>query len=319
MRYRRLGRTGIKVSEIGFGVYSVTGLYGELGRDRAIDLLRKSFDLGINLYDTADMYGFGLGETILREAFGNDLEDIVVATKVGYDFYSNKSGKPVRNFDPRYIEYAVRRSVERLGKKPIDILQIHNPTLEALSNPEIFNTLRRLVDEGLIEHVGVALGPETDVYREAVKASEYSEVETMQFVYNILEQEPGYSIASICMEKDIGILARVPHAGGILSGRLSLSDVDRLKDHRSLRDRKWYEWAFKVYSKVLDAIKGVEGTPGQIAVRFILDSINASSVIVIATSVDELAEYADSSRLKKLDNEVIDRLRRIYQDSVSEL
>ena len=318
MRYGSLGRTGIKVSEIGFGVYSVTGLYGEFERSHAIRILRKAYDLGINLFDTADMYGYGLGETILREAFG-DLKDLVVATKVGYDFYSSKGGKPLRNFSPSYIDYAVRRSVERLGKKPIDLLQLHNPTLEALSDPEVFKVLAELVDKGFIEHIGIALGPETEVYEHALKSIEHSEVESLQFVYNILEQEPGYRIAKLCNSRNLGILVRVPHAGGILSERLKREDIGRIRDHRSLRERKWYEWAFNLYNEVSKIFSQVDGTPGQISIRFALDSINASSAIVIATSIDELEEYAGASKYGGLDYRVVSALRDIYYRHVKDL
>ena len=180
---------------IGFGVYSVTGMYGSVPKDSAIRLLREAVGMGVNFFDTADVYGRGYGETLLKEAFRGYVsrDDLVIATKVGYDFYTNPSN-PTRRYDPEYIESAVRRSVRRLGTT-IDLLQVHNPTLEALKSDGLYRALLRLRREGLVAHVGVALGPEVDVYEEAMEALNHSEVETVQFVYNMLEQEPGATIA----------------------------------------------------------------------------------------------------------------------------
>jgi aryl-alcohol dehydrogenase-like predicted oxidoreductase len=314
MKYRRLGGTGLEVSEVSYGVYSLTGMYGEIGVSDAIKILRLAWDLGINLFDTADVYGKGYGEEILRRAFGDGVKEIVVATKVGYDIYA--PGKRFqRRYDPEYIEYAVRKSVERIGKRPIDILQIHNPPLEVLKSPQLYRTLRNMVERGLAEHVGIALGPERDVLREALEAIEHSEVEVIQFVYNALEQRPGREIARAAGEKGIGVLVRVPHASGILSERIDREGTEKLKDHRSLRDKAWLEWAFNLYDAMKPILRGYGATPGQNAIRFILSSIPVSSVVVIATSEEELREYAEAPDKGLLDPEAVSRIIELYEEA----
>jgi len=314
MKYRKLGGTGLEVSEVSYGVYSLTGMYGEIGVSDAIKILRLAWDLGINLFDTADVYGKGYSEEILRRAFGDGIKEIVVATKVGYDIYA--SGERFqRRYDPEYIEFAVRKSSERIGKRPIDILQIHNPPLEVLKSPQLYRTLRNIVERGLAEHVGIALGPERDVLREALEAIKHSEVEVIQFVYNALEQRPGREIACAAGGNGIGVLVRVPHAGGILSERIDREGAKKLKDHRSLRDRAWLEWAFNLYDAMKPILRGYGATPGQNAIRFILSSIPVSSVVVIATSGEELREYAEAPDKGLLDPEAVNRIIELYEEA----
>ncbi|MEL9929568.1 MAG: aldo/keto reductase [Fervidicoccaceae archaeon] len=314
MRYRKLGSTGLEVSEISYGVYSLTGLYGDVDLEKAVRILRKALDLGINLFDTADVYGMGYGESILQKAFGSDVKDIIIATKIGYDIYSSGE-KHLRRYDPEYLLFAARNSCERIGKKPIDIIQIHNPPLEALRNPELYKAMTRLVEEGLALHVGVALGPERDVLGEALEALSHKEVEVIQFIYNALEQRPGKEIATIASEKNVGILVRVPHAGGILGGRLARAHVERLRDHRSLRSRDWFEKAFQLY-ELMKPYLLVDGfTDAQNAIRFIFSSIQASSVIVIATSEEELEEYVRISDKKPMDRSIVAKIEELYREA----
>lgn len=313
MRYRTLGKTGLKVSELSFGVYSLTGMYGEVEEEKAIKILKLAAGLGINLFDTADVYGQGYGEKILRRAFGDSVKEILVATKAGYDFYSNP-GKPARRYDPEYIEFAVRMSIERVGKRPLDLLQIHNPPLEELRRPELYAKLRELVEKGYVDHVGVALGPEKHVESEAEEALAHEEVESVQIIYNALEQRPGREIALRAHEKGVGILVRVPHAGGILSERLGRGDAGNLKDHRALRERAWLERAFGLYDKIRPLLRSTGSTPGQAALRFILSSIPASSVILIATSEEELSEYVEASEQGPLAEDVVRSVARLYEE-----
>jgi aryl-alcohol dehydrogenase-like predicted oxidoreductase len=314
MIYRRLGKTGIEVSEISLGVYSVTGMYGDVAPEKAMKILRLARDLGINLFDTADVYGRGYGEEILRKTFGDDVREMVIATKVGYDIYAQDKGLQ-RRYDPGYIMYAAKKSCERIGKRPIDILQIHNPPLETLRSPQLYRLLRDLVDRGLAEHVGIALGPEKHVLSEALEAIEHGEVEAIQFIYNALEQRPGREIAMRASEKGLGILVRVPHAGGILSERIDRKGFEKLGDHRSLRDRDWLEWAFNLYDSMKPYLKGYSATPGQNSIRFILSSIPVSSVVVIATSEDELREYAEASDKGPLDPVAVRRIIELYEEA----
>lgn len=313
MEYRTLGRTGLKVSVLSYGVYSLTGMYGYVDESEAIKVLTRAWDLGINFYDTADVYGFGLGERLLKKAFGDGVRDLVIATKVGYDFYL----KPmVRRYDPNYIKYAVSMSIERLGKKPIDLLQIHNPPHEVLRRESLYRTLRELIEEGLVQHVGIALGPEVNVLKEALEALAHEEVEAIQFVYNMLEQQPGRIIASMAKRFNVGVIVRVPHAGGVLDESLKPGMESMLEDHRSLRRSGWFKWAYETYGLLKQLLKDLPGTPGQKALRFIMDTIEPHSVVLIAKDIEKLVEYLGALKLPRLNARLIEELERVHDDMV---
>lgn len=317
MEYSVLGRTGIRVSRIGFGVYSVTGMYGHVPEDEALELLRLADRLGINFYDTADVYGNGYGEEILCKAFGErGMQRIVVATKIGYDFYSGETPPP-RRYDEDYLLYAVEKSSERLCKKPIDIVQIHNPPLSALRSKEFWKTVEKISEEGYAKALGIALGPETDVLEHALIAISHSDlVSVIQFVYNMLEQEPGATIARLAKNKGIGTISRVPHAGGVLDESIGVKDIAKISDHRALRRRGWYEWALETYLEMKKVVDHLPGTPGQRAIRFILDSAPIDSVIIIANNMDRLKEYVDALRLPSLGKDIVTELARIYMSRI---
>ena len=299
---------------IAYGVYSVTGMYGEVPRGEAVRLLRLARDLGAHHFDTADVYGRGLGEELIREAFQG--ERVAVATKVGYDFYSSPE-RPVRRMELDYLVRATRRSLERLGLDKVDILYLHNPTRDAFTSGVAARFLRWARREAA-DLVGVALGPETDILEEALLALDTGEVDVLQFVYNMLEQEPGRTIALLARERGVRSVARVPHAGGVLDERLKPGEEAGVRDHRSLRRAGWYRWAFRVYyERMKPILDKLPGTPGQRALSFIFSSIPVWSVVVVARSEGELREYLSPESLAEMPRSVVEELRRIYMGEVA--
>ena len=165
MKFRTIPNTDLSVSEVGFGVWTVaTNWWGTKTDEEAIAMLRKARDLGINFFDTADTYGNGRGETLLQEAFGPNPDDVVYATKFGYDIYSNQEAKRgqqelPQKFDREFLRYACEQSLLRLGVASIPLWQIHNAHLDSVFNDELWATLEELKSEGKVRHFGVALGP----------------------------------------------------------------------------------------------------------------------------------------------------------------
>ena len=315
--YRVLGPTGLRVSVISYGVYSLTGMYGPVGMEEALSLLRYARELGINLFDTGDVYGYGMGEEILRRALGDGIEEAVVATKIGYDFYSSKE-RPARRYDEKYLRFAAGMSAKRLGKRPIDLLQLHNPPLEVLKKREVYRTAKALIDEGLIEHFGIALGPEVDVLPQAMEALKHDEVEVLQFVYNALEQEPGRVIAKEARKHGVGVMVRVPHAGGVLDETIGPDEAEGLRDHRMLRRQGWFKWAFKAYRAMKEKLGPLPGTPGQKALKFIDQTIRPDSIVVIAKDRETLSDYTDYTKIKDLPGDVIEYIKKIYDQAIWE-
>ncbi|MGB3682743.1 MAG: aldo/keto reductase, partial [Rubrobacteraceae bacterium] len=223
MKYRSLGNTDIRVSEVGFGVWTVsTGWWGEVVDDRSVRLLRQAQERGINYFDTADTYGSGKGETLLADAFGHMRDEVVISTKIGYDFYTNteRRGQQARpqDWSEDFIRFALEKSLERLGTDYIDLLQLHNTKMDAVENDELFDLMDRFVEEGKIRAYGVALGPKIGWLEEGVKAMHDRDLSALQMIYNVLEQDPGRELIEAGRETDTSLIVRVPHSSGMLEG-----------------------------------------------------------------------------------------------------
>src|SRR5918997_2964486 len=191
MTYRKLGGTDIAVSEVGFGVWTVsTGWGGEVDEARSVALLRKAFDAGINYFDTADTYGSGLGETLLAEAFGGMRGEVVISTKIGYDFYNHtaRRGQQERpqDWSEDFIRFALVQSLKRLDTDYIDFLQLHNAKMDAVENDRLFELLEEFEREGKIRSYGVALGPKIGWLEEGVRAMRARDLAGVQMIHNVL-------------------------------------------------------------------------------------------------------------------------------------
>jgi aryl-alcohol dehydrogenase-like predicted oxidoreductase len=174
MKYRNLAGTDISISEVGFGVWTVsTGWWGEVDDHRSVHLLRGAFEKGINYFDTADTYGSGLGETLLTDAFGGMRDEVVISTKIGYDFYNHTAhrGQQERpqDWSEDFIRFALEGSLKRLGTDYIDFLQLHNTKMDAIENDRLFGLMEEFKREGKIRSYGVALGPKIGWLEEGVK------------------------------------------------------------------------------------------------------------------------------------------------------
>jgi aryl-alcohol dehydrogenase-like predicted oxidoreductase len=196
MRYRTLHNTDIRVSELGFGTWTVsTGWWGTYTDEQARDLIRVALDLGVNYIDTADAYGNGRGETFLAPLLA-ERRDLVVGTKFGYDFYNNPE-RPrgqrelPQDMSPKFIRFACEQSLSRLGTDHIDIYQPHNPRVTTLLQDEHWETLERLRDEGKIRAYGPSLGPAIGWRDEGIYSTAVRRAPVTQMIYNMLEQDPG--------------------------------------------------------------------------------------------------------------------------------
>lgn len=242
LKYRRLGKSDIKVSEIGFGAWTI-GLdwWGKkIEDDEAIRMLKRAFDRGINFFDTGDMYGKGKSEKLIGIAFKGMRNEIIYSSKWGYDMYNAEQighSELPQKHNSEYLQYALDKSLERLQTDYIDVYSLHNPKMQAVSNSELFDALDNLVTSGKIRSHGVALGPAIGWKEEGLHAIKEHNITCLQSVYNILEQDPGNDLLKAGEEKDVGIMARVPDASGILTGKVNENTTFNKNDHRSVRKR----------------------------------------------------------------------------------
>jgi aryl-alcohol dehydrogenase-like predicted oxidoreductase len=319
VKYRTLGTTELEVSEVGFGVWSVsTSWWGKVSEEEAIRLLVRAYDLGVNFFDTADTYGDGYGEEILARALGKQRHDIVIGTKFGYDFYSNiiREGHKERpqKFEPEFIRFACEQSLRRLKTDYIDLYQLHNPRIAAIEKDEVFDTLKELVKEGKIRYYGVALGPDIGWFEEGEASMKERKVAALQIIYSILEQEPARRFFPIAREMKTGLITRVPHASGLLDGTYTKDTVFDPSDHRSHRRREWLEQGVKKVAQLDFLTQSLSSTIGQIAIKFALSGPQVATVLPNITNMPQLEEFAAASETEEIPSEFLERIQELYDD-----
>jgi len=316
MKYRRLGTTDLEVSEVGFGVWTLTtGWWGEHGEDEVVRMLRQAFDLGINFFDTADVYGDGRGETVLAKALGPVRDRCVYATKIGYNWYDHKSNgqrERPQDFSPAFMRRAVEGCLERLGTDRIDWLQLHNPRLATLQRDEVFETLAELQREGKVRWWGAALGPAIGWRDEGLYAIRERRAPALQVIHNLLEQEPGRDFLEAAAETGCGLVIRVPHSSGLLEGRYTENTTFPPSDHRSHRPRSWLIDGLKKVEQL--RFLEIEGrrTLGQAAIQWLLHYPSIASVLPNIYDEDQLREFAAASESPPLTQEEFDRVQTLY-------
>src|SRR5271165_1836109 len=227
MKYRTYRNTDLTVSEVGFGMWTLsTGWWGNFTEQEAVNLMRKAFDLGITLYDAADTYGNGLSEELIAKAFFRQRDQIVIATKIGYDFVHHGNERRgqreiPQDFSPESMVRATESALKRLKTDRIDLLQLHNIRMEQVHDDAVWQTLERLKEQGKVRHYGIALGPAIGWLYEGVNAIRERDFASVQHIYNLLEQHPGKAMHAAAEDagKETMFLIRVPHSSGMLEGK----------------------------------------------------------------------------------------------------
>jgi aryl-alcohol dehydrogenase-like predicted oxidoreductase len=324
MQYREIRGTGIRVSTVGFGVWTVgTTWWGVKERQTGIDLLRRAFDQGVTFYDTADAYDHGNAETILKEALGEHRDELVIATKFGYDIYNypESQGQQERPHDwsPAYMRKALEGSLKRLGTDHIDLYQLHNPRIEAIRNDDLWAELDKAKSEGLIRHVGTALGPAIDVRQigEAVETITLRGA-TPQIIYNFLEQDLGRGVIPTAEAKSASIVVRVPHSSGLLDGTVKKETEFAPGDHRhwrvttNERRRMWLEDGLRKVER-FEYMTGPQRSIGQLALQFILHEPAIASILPNIYEADGLDDFCSYDKATPLTEEEYNTLQALYE------
>ena len=300
MKYKVLGKSGIKVSEIGFGAWTIAlDWWGKKIDDvEAKHMLKKAYDLGINFFETADMYGKGKSEKLIGEVFKEMRNEIVISTKYGYDFESVEQighKELPQRFDSAFTENALKNSLNRLQTDYIDVYGLHNPKLNHIRDDKIFQTLDQKIKEEKIKTYQVALGPAIGWTHEGLEAMNRKNVSAVQTVYNILEQTPGNELIENGERKNVGILVRVPDASGILTGKVKADTKIDEKDHRSVRKGEWIKASLTKVKQLMPIAERNGLTITELAIKFILSKNAVSSVFPTVVSIDEIESFASMS------------------------
>jgi aryl-alcohol dehydrogenase-like predicted oxidoreductase len=317
LRYRTLGKSDIKVSEVGFGAWTIAlDWWGKKIEDEeAKRMIRRAYDLGINFFETADMYGKGKSERLLGEVFEGMREEVVISTKYGYDFEGvaqiGHSELPQR-FDPLFTDRALKNSLERLRTDHIDVYGLHNPKLSHIRDDTIFYTLDSKINDGKIGTYQVALGPAIGWTQEGIEAMSRKNVSAVQTVYNILEQTPGNELIQSAQKKNVGILVRVPDASGILTGKVNADTKIDQKDHRSVRKGEWIKSALDKVEQLRPIAQRNGLTITELAIKFILSKTPVASVLPTVISIEEVEQFAQMSDGRYLSNSDMSEISKLY-------
>ncbi len=224
MEYRELGRTGWKVSTISFGAWAIGGTWGDVKDEESLAALHRALDLGVNFFDTADVYGDGRSEQLLGKLRKERSEKFYVATKVG-----RRSNPHIASgYTKANLTAFVERSLQNLDVEALDLLQLHSPPTQVFYMPEVFAVLDDLVKAGKLRYYGVSV----EKVEEALKAIEYPNVQSVQIIFNMFRQRPLDLFFGEAQRRKIGILARVPLSSGMLTGKMSRESTFEQDDHR---------------------------------------------------------------------------------------
>jgi aryl-alcohol dehydrogenase-like predicted oxidoreductase len=320
MRFRTYKNTDLAVSEVGFGLWTIsTGWWGNFSDAEAVDLMHKALDLGVTLFDAADTYGNGRSEELIAKAFPNQRDQIVVATKVGYDFvtHGENRGRGQReipqDFSPEAIVRATDAALKRLKTDRIDLLQLHNIRMEQVDDELIWTALDKMKAAGKIRCYGIALGPAIGWLYEGVECIRARNLTSVQHIYNILEQHPGRAMhdAAIGAGKDTMFLIRVTHSSGMLEGKYTAETTFPPTDHRSHRPRSWLLNGVKKVEQ-LRFLENSERTLGQAALQWLLNDDRVASTLPNIYNEEQLIEFAKAPETPALTADELVKIDDLY-------
>jgi len=322
MNYRELGRTGWKVSEISFGAWAIGGAWGEVDDRESLATLHRAADLGVNFYDTADVYGDGRSERLLAQLKRERSEEIIIATKAGRRLDPHVAS----GYNRENLSAFIERSLKNLETGALDLLQLHCPPTDVYYNPELFAALDDFVRQGKIRNYGVSV----ERVEEALSAIEYPGVQTVQIIFNIFRQRPAELFFGEAKKRGVGILARVPLASGLLTGKLTSHSQFEADDHRAFNRHgeafdRGETFSGVDYATGLQAVEELralvpEGmTMAQFALRWILMFDAVTCAIPGAKRPSQVEDNARASDSPPPDAETMRAVQKIYERRIRAL
>ena len=317
MEYRSLGRTGWNISEIGFGAWGIGGdAWGTTDDRQSLTALHKAIDLGVNFIDTADVYGDGHSEQLVAQVRRERSESLIIATKAGRRLNPHvASGYNNRQNLTGFVE----RSLRNLDTDALDLLQLHCPPSEVYDMPEVFGILDDLVQQGKIRFYGVSV----ERVDEALKAITYPNVQSVQIIFNMFRLKPAEQFFAAAREQKVGILARVPLASGLLTGKFRPDTQFSSQDHRNYnRHGEAFDqgetFSGVEYTTGLQAVDALRplvppgATMAQLALRWILMFPEVTTTIPGAKTPQQAEDNVKAAALPPLSDETMQRVRTVY-------
>jgi aryl-alcohol dehydrogenase-like predicted oxidoreductase len=322
MKYRELGRTGWKVSAISFGAWAIGGAWGNVDDKESLAALHAALDGGVNFFDTADVYGDGHSERLLAKLKKERKEQFYIATKAG----RRLPQQIPEGYSRKNLTAWIERSLKNLDTDTIDLLQLHCPPTQVFYMPEVFGILDDLVKAGKLRHYGVSV----EKVEEALKAIEFPNIQTIQIIFNIFRQRPAELFFPEAQRRKVGILARVPLASGMLSGKITRQSEFASDDHRNFnrhgeafdRGETFSGVDFETGLRAVEELKSfvpAGASLAQLALRWILAFPAVTCAIPGAKRPAQVTENLAASDLKSLSPAAMKQIRALYDTQIKPL
>ena len=307
MKHRKLGLNGPEISTVGFGAWGISGRdWGDTNDKNSQQAIHAALDAGVNFIDTADVYGFGHSEDLIRQVLDerSDKDKIVIASKAGNNFYpfigqAHNITPDNHDYSLKHLEFAVEQSLKRLNVEILDILQLHSPGLEILEQDEPWLALERLKNTGKIKHAGWSVQSFQETTQAHILERHHDLIEVIQVRYNLLEREAEDVLFPLALKYGIGVIVRIPLLFGLLSGKFNHKSTFGENDHRkfNLSPQKLtaYLEEFTSYQSVFD--KYPNYSPAQISLRFCISHPACHVVIPGGKTKKQVQENAVASNL----------------------
>ena len=320
MHYRRLGKTGLNVSEISLGTWQVGGKWGDdFNHVNAHKILAEAVDNGVNFIDTADVYSDGESEKAVGSFVRSHSEKIYVATKCGRQLNPHIS----KSYQPAVLRKFVEDSLTRMGLETLDLIQLHCPPTDVYYRPEIFELFDRLKSEGKIQNLGISV----ERVEEALKGIEYDNVTTVQIIFNLFRQRPSELFFEQAKKKDIGVIVRVPLASGLLTGKFTKDSTFTSGDHRNFNRNgeafdKGETFAGIDYNKGLEAVEALKAIfPNQqnlapLALKWILQFDAVSCIIPGASKPEQVKSNLECLSSPDFTTEQLEAMQAVYNQYI---
>ncbi len=319
MNYRKFGRIGWQVSEIGFGAWAVGGAWGSVDDEQSIAAMKRAVDLGVNFFDTADVYGDGRSERLLRRLRKETQAPFHIATKAG----RRLSPHVASGYNRENLTAFIDRSLKNLGVDSLELVQLHCPPTDTYYRPETFAVMDDLVRTGKVQHYGVSV----ERVEEGLKALEFPNVESVQIIFNMFRQRPAEHFLAQAKQREVATIIRVPLASGLLSGKFTPTSTFERDDHRHFnRHGEAFDIGetfagvpYEVGLKAVEELKSMvpAGTSlAQMALRWILMFDGVSTIIPGGKTALQVEDNSGASALPPLTDQQMRSVRTLYDRDI---
>lgn len=316
MKQRKFGRIGWDVSEISFGAWAVGGEWGAVDDDQSIAAMKRALELGVNFFDTADVYGDGRSERLLQRLRKETKTPFHIATKAGRRLRPHVAA----GYNKENLTTFVDRSLQNLGVESLELVQLHCPPTDTYYRPETFAAMDELVKAGKVQHYGVSV----ERVEEGLKALEFPNVESIQIIFNVFRQRPAERFLAEAQRRGVATIIRVPLASGLLTGKFTPESRFAANDHRNFnRHGEAFDvgetFAGVPYETGLEAVAELKSlvpagaTLAQLALRWILMFDGVSTIIPGGKNARQVEDNCAASSLPPLTDQQMRSVRAIYE------